>query len=222
MVRPEATPHRSAGRHAARERPLAQALTIQCGKRKGKREARISPEARAYWERLGVERAALYLFLVCTGLRKGEAEAVEVRHLTLDGEHPRVELPGAATKNKESCSVPLAPVLVTALKEWLAMTGKSGTDRLFTVVDELVRTLRKDLEWAGIPYKDAQGRCVDVHALRHTCCTWLARHGVHQRAAQAHMRHKTAHLTSQVYTDVSQLDQASVLKAFPESKERPG
>ena len=38
--------------------------------------------------------------------------------------------------------------------------------------------LRKDLEAAGIPHRDASDRVADFHALRHTFITRVARPGV--------------------------------------------
>ena len=74
---------------------------------------------------------------------------------------------------------------------------------LFTVPDELVRILDRDLVAAGIARRvevdgkwkidkrDERGRTVDVHALRHTFGTLLSKGGVAPRTAQAAMRHST-------------------------------
>jgi integrase len=94
-------------------------------------------------------------------------------------------------------------------------TGKKGSDRVFRVPAELVKILKRDLALAGIPYRDDQGRTVDVHALRHTTATLLSRAKVPPRVAQKIMRHSDVKLTMQVYTDVGQLDEAEAVAARP-------
>ena len=113
--------------------PLAEALTIRRGKRKGQRLARVRPEVQAELERLGRERALMYKTLVLTGLRRGELEALEVRHLVLEGEKPHLRLPGSATKNRKEARLRCIPTLAEDLVEWVRGTGKKGTDRVFVV-----------------------------------------------------------------------------------------
>jgi integrase len=62
---------------------------------------------------------------------------------------------------------------------------------------------------------DDRGYTVDVHALRHTFGTHLAK-GVLPRTAQAAMRHSTIQLTMNLYTDPRLLDVASALHSLPQ------
>ena len=199
----------------ARERPVTEALTIRRGKRKGLLVANVRPEVRAELERLGWERALMYKTLVLTALRRGELEALEVRHLSLNGKRPRLILPGSLTKNGEEASLPLMADLATDLKAWLAATGRKGSDRVFRVPLELVKIMKRDLKAAGIPYRDERGRTLDVHALRHTTATILSRAKVSPRVAQEFMRHSDIKLTMQTYTDPRLLDEAEALAALP-------
>jgi integrase len=201
---------------ATRERPLAAATTIKRGPRRGQRGARIRPETREAIERIGWEHSLIYKTLVCTGLRRGELEELEVRHLILCGPRPCLILPGSATKNRETADIPLRADLVDDLKQWLKATGKSGSDRVFKVSPDLNKLLKRDLKWAGIPYKDQHGRTIDVHALRHTTATHLSRAKVAPRIAQGFMRHHDVKLTMQTYTDPGLLDEAEALAALPE------
>ena len=137
---------------ATRKRPLEAALTIKRGDRRGQLAASIRPETRAAIERTGWEHSLIYKTLVYTGLRRGELEALEVRHLTLAGRRPCLTLPGAATKNRKGADLPLRADLVVDLIEWLRVTGKAGTDRVFQVSPDLNKLLKRDLKWAGIPY----------------------------------------------------------------------
>jgi integrase len=202
---------------AARERPLVEVTTIRSGRRKGERVAGPRrPETRAKAERLGWERALLYKTLVCTGLRRGELAALEARFLTLDGPRPCLTLPPSLTKNRQEASLPLRADLVRELGEWLKATGKGGADHVFKVSRNLYKILRRDLALAGIPYRDGQGRTIDVHALRHTTASHLALAKVPPRLAQEFMRHSDIRLTMQTYSDIEPLDEGEVLAALPE------
>jgi len=54
---------------------------------------------------------------------------------------------------------------------------------------------REDLAAAGIEREDAEGRVVDLRALRHTSATWLAVMGTHARTAQMLARHAAIETT---------------------------
>jgi integrase len=157
----------------------------------------------------------IYKTAVLTGLRRGELEALEVRHLTLAGPRPCVALAGADTKNRQGADLPLQADLAEDLKRWVEATGKAGVDKLFRVPVELVKILKRDLQLAGVAYKDEHGRAFDVHALRHTTATFLGRGKVTPRVAQGFMRHSDIKLTMQTYTDPRLLDEAEALAALP-------
>ena len=72
-----------------------------------------------------------------------------------------------------------------------------------------VHTFKKDLAAAEIPFHDARGRRVDIHALRKTFGTLLASGGVAPRVAMELMRHSDLKLTTNLYTDSSQLPLAA-------------
>jgi len=79
----------------------------------------------------------------------------------------------------------------------------------------LLRTLNRDLAAAGIPKVDAQGRTVDVHAMRHTFATLMARSGVMPATAQKLMRHSDIRLTMNIYTHLDLADTAGAVAALP-------
>jgi integrase len=76
--------------------------------------------------------------------------------------------------------------------------------RLNAEVDQ--RKKRRAIERIG---KD--GRCVDVHSLRKTFGTMLARAGVPLTTTQRLMRHSTPVLTAKLYIDVDPLDMVQAL-----------
>jgi integrase len=201
---------------AARERPVAQSEVFHKGRRRGERGMQLRPETRARLERNGRERALIYKTLALTGLRRNELRALEARHLTLDGPRPCLTLPGTATKNRMEADIPLRADLAANLRTWLADEGKGGADRVFNVPKWLVEALKRDLAWAGIPYRDNRGRAVDIHSLRYTTATLLALGNVPPKIAQEFMRHHDIRLTMDIYTDVQQLNEAAALAALPD------
>jgi integrase len=202
---------------AARNRPLREICTVRSGRNKGEvLHFAGRPDVRAKAKRLGWERSLIWKTLVCTGLRRNELKALEVRHLILTGSRPCLMLPGFATKNKEATDLPLRADLVTDLAEWIKTTGKTGTDCVFSISANLFQILRRDLALAGIPWKDDQGRTIDVHAMRHTTATHLARAKVTPRVAQQFMRHARIDLTLKTYTDLGLLDEREALDALPD------
>ncbi len=65
------------------------------------------------------------------------------------------------------------------------------------------RELDRLLELADVPKRDEQGRTVDLHALRHTFATRLARSGVELVHAQKLLGHSDPKLTAGVYTHLA-------------------
>jgi len=93
--------------------------------------------------------------------------------------------------------------------------AKGGGKGEYVFVVPTIETFRNDLERAGIPYKDAQGRFADFHSLRVTFCTNLQKAGVPQRVAQEIMRHSDLKLTAKVYTDTASLHTWSAIEKLP-------
>lgn len=80
------------------------------------------------------------------------------------------------------------------------------------------RTLRLDLEKAGIPYQDEMGRYADFHSLRYTWGTYLQRNGVNSRVARELMRHSDRKLTDKIYTDSNLLPLGEVVRNLPDEE----
>jgi hypothetical protein len=84
-----------------------------------------------------------------------------------------------------------------------------------------MRDLKPDLARAGIPYKDEDGRQADLHALRMTFGTTLAKAGVAPRTAMQLMRHTDLRLTMSVYTDPTLLDMGGAVESLPDFSRPP-
>jgi integrase len=152
----------------------------------------------------GHDRADLYAFLAGTGLRINEVRQLNVAYLDLDSPVPVVRLSAATTKNRREDVIPLRADLVAMLRRRIALLRPD--DRVFNVPADLIRRFHADCKRAGIARRDGRGRQVDLHALRTTFGTNLARAGVPPKAAQILMRHSDIRLTMGVYTDPALFD----------------
>ena len=85
----------------------------------------------------------------------------------------------------------------------------------------MAKTLRMNLQAAGIPEKDDAGRIVDFHALRYTTGTFLAAAGVHPKVAQSLMRHSDINLTMIRYSHVLIGQEAAAVAALPDLASPP-
>ena len=206
---------------AGQERPLSEALTIRCGKNRGKPLAKVGDHERQRLERLGQERALVYKFMMLTGLRRGEVASLTVNAICLDENNPYVQVEGKHAKSGRAATLPLRGDLADDLRKHVARLAEAPGShvapetRLFNVGRNFLRTFNLDLAAAGIAKRDAQGRTVDVHGLRHTFATLLARKGVTPSVAQKLMRHSDIRLTMNTYTHLDLADTASAVAALP-------
>ena len=76
--------------------------------------------------------------------------------------------------------------------------------------------LRKDLDAAGIPYQDEDGRYADFHALRHTFITNLALGGTAPKVTMDLARHSDINMTMSRYSHTVLEDRAKAVQALPD------
>ena len=206
---------------AAQERPLRDVLTIRRGRNKGKPLAKVSDKERRRLRRVGQERALVYKSMMLTGLRRGEAAALTTDALHLDEASPYVHVEGKHAKSGRAATLPLRGDLADDLCKHIARLAKANGGKvspdvpLFDIRRNFLRTFNLDLAAAGIAKRDAQGRTVDVHSLRHTFATLLARNGVSPSIAQKLMRHSDICLTMNLYTHLDLADTAGAVAALP-------
>jgi integrase len=217
---------------AARERPLHEIRVINRGPNKGQLGAKPSVRSVAQATTIGHERALIYKTLALTGLRKGELASITLARAVLDDERPHLLLSAADEKARRGARIELRDDLAEDLRGWVrdrlerarrAAAAKGHTPplrlepsaKLLEVPTALVKILDRDLEFAGIAKQDDLGRTVDVHALRHSHASHLARAGVPLRTAQAAMRHSDPKLTANSYQDPHLIDVRGALDALP-------
>ena len=78
-----------------------------------------------------------------------------------------------------------------------------------------MRILDRLLDRAGIAKVDAQGQKLDIHALRTTCATRLARCGVALVITQRWLGHSDPKLTAQHYTHLDVEDLRAAVERAP-------
>ena len=158
----------------------------------------------------GHDRYCIYLTAALTGLRANELRTLHRRDIDL--ERATVGVLATNTKNGRAAELPLHPMLVTALREYVTTKELDGSDRLFPRFWRQAEMLKRDLKAAKIPYADAEGRVFDFHALRGQFATMLARADVSLKKAQALMRHSTPTLTANIYTKLTTGELASSIE----------
>jgi integrase len=149
--------------------------------------------------------------MMLTGLRRNEVASLTVGALHLDESSPYVVVERRHAKSGRGAMLPLRADLADDLRKHIAAKGAAQGAPLFHLGRNFLRTFNLDLAAAGIAKRDAQGRTVDVHSLRHTFATLLARGGVSPTVAQKLMRHSDIRLTINTYTHLELADTAGAV-----------
>lgn len=176
-----------------------------------------------------VPRRPLLLFLIATGARW--SEAVSTRWLDFDARDCAMTLRSTTTKTQKTRTIPLHSSVVEALTNLRASEAaklgraprrdapvfRSPEGATWTSEGRwnFRRYLRVLMREAKIEYRDATGRVVHTHALRHSFATMLARAKVPISTAKALTGHSTTALLLDVYTHVSTEDARAAINSLP-------
>jgi integrase len=157
---------------------------------------------------------AVYATAYYAGLRRKELNKLKLGDFRLDCPRPFVRVPGIAAKNGETQDVPLHMALVAILQShW--PEGIAPFAWAFYGHVPNMETWRRDLERAGIPYKDAEGRRFDFHALRMTLNTHLREVRVGLEDRMAILRWSDPRLAGETYMDERQINVAAEIAKLP-------
>jgi len=164
------------------------------------------------------------------GLRRNEARSVTWADIDLQNGSLTTRPYWKGNKNGREETLPLTPGLHEALQVWRLKCPGDDTSKVVKMTDRFLRSFDDDLVAAGlakrVPFddkgeiipvnaqgqpartpakwilekRDAAGRVVDCHALRHTFGTRLGRMpGVDPKSVQTLMRHSDPRLTFGIY-----------------------
>ncbi len=161
----------------------------------------------------GPERALFYHFLAETGIRVSEARSLTGASFRLSAKPPTVVVLAAYSKHRRDDTLLLRAELAAKLKSFLS--GKTPTAAAFKLPDRPVKLLKRDLAAAGIPYVDDANKFADLHSLRHSFISNLARAQVHPNIAKELARHSTITLTMDRYTHCRLEDQQEAIERLP-------
>jgi integrase len=196
------------------------------------RTIRGGTQGTAYDQRRRPERipqGPLFRFLVESGARWGETR--QVTWADLDVTACRLTLRPATTKNRRGRVLPLKQSLVDELQGLLAVQHRvlgrapRKEDLVFLTPHGLPwkpdtgnvrRLLYPILRAAGIEPVDGQGEHVDVHSLRHTAATRLARAGWPMAKLQRFMGHQDPRTTQRYYDHLEVEDLEAAMAGVPE------
>ncbi len=162
----------------------------------------------------GKRHELIYATLQQTGLRVGELRKMIWADFDLEQKQFRVR--AEISKNRRQATLPLHPALAERLKEWKRRHPALETSSALMVPKGFLRIFDDDIAAAGIEKRDAAGRTLDLHALRHTFGTRLCESGVDPKTIQILMRHSSPVLTLGVYLHSDQDRMAKAIEALPE------
>jgi len=160
-------------------------------------------------------RKIVYQTALCTGIRRGEMEALEWGDLDLDTAAPVIKLRASTTKNGRAAVLPIYAKLAEELKRHRPASW-APSDSVFADTIPSMEVFKNDLKAADVPFIDDQEQRIDFNALRKTYCTNLARSGVNPWLAMKLMRHSDIHLTTKVYTDAGKLPLRESIGRLPD------
>jgi integrase len=176
-----------------------------------------------------VPQGPLLRFLIESGARWSETR--QIAWADLDVDRCRVTLRPATTKNRRGRVLPLKPSMVEELQGLLAthhaVLGRAPTRDGLVFLTPRGRVWREDTGnvrrllnpiWAAarIPKRDEQGESVDIHSLRHTAATRLARAGWPMAKLQRFMGHQDPRTTQGYYDHLEVDDLEEALGMVPE------
>jgi integrase/recombinase XerD len=220
-------------RHARRDFSPEELARLLDGARQSPKTVRCLP---------GIDRHFLYLTACATGFRVSELASMTPGSFALDVDTPTAKVQATCTKNRKEAVQPLPLDVAQALRDylrgkpvaapvwpdnpkapaesWRLHAAEMIRHDLCEAREKWLRTFQDARQQAEaeqtdfLGYRDADGRCADFHALRHTFITMVGKAGVSPREHQDLARHSTYALTSR-YSHSRFYDLAAAVQALP-------
>lgn len=149
--------------------------------------------------------------LILTGLRKGEAAALQYKDIlddatiinvtkSFDYKTNKVKLPKTQAGIRQ---VPIPSMIQDELRKRIA--AHKPTDFVFEKytggqhsINSWNKLVKKSIKRSGVEFT--------LHQLRHTCCTIYYYSGIDVKEAQAYMGHSSVRITLDIYTSIENSD----------------
>jgi integrase len=163
----------------------------------------------------GADRLVLYTLAANTGFRANELASLTPGSFALTGRTATVTVAAGYSKHRREDVQPLRPDVAEMMRQYLAGRPAGSPVWPGNWTGSSAQMVRRDLEAAGLPYRDEAGKVFDFHSLRVQFVTALARNGVHPKEAQTLARHGSITLTMDHYTDLGLSDLSGALDKMP-------
>lgn len=205
----------------------AASVKLPKGLPKGKRTAPTEKEMEVVFNSIDIPFGFFPFFLLCTGLRKSEALALEKKDINwktkeiriekeliyIDGSNPSVKRPKTEAGVRE---VPIITVLEKPLAEYLEnIKGQ----KLFPAAKSNRNPgggymTEKGYDVAWKKYCDLTGLNITAHQLRHGTATLMFESGVDVYTAQKVLGHANVSTTMEIYTELRDKQKDKSIKKF--------
>ena len=159
----------------------------------------------------GAERALIYRLAVESGLRFNEVRTLRVSDF--DFVNNTVEVRDENEKSRRGAVLPIRKSTADMIKDFLQNKTPQATAFL---LKKGYLMIKKDLEAAGIEYRDETGRFADFHSLRHSTASLLIQTGANPKVIQSLMRHTDINLTLSKYTHLYAGQQRQTMESMPD------
>lgn len=210
-------------------RNVARGVTLPDDDEEPEKEIFTEEEWQAFYDAIDKHYRPLTLFLIATGVRIGEATAVQVRDIDLSGARPTVKIQRAWKKGKrnarqlgsvKSKAGKRTILLPEELHDDLARLVRGRDARAFLFVGPRGAVIHpnnfRERQWARAKAAAGITKEVTPHSLRHTSASWLLGSGVAPNVVQHRLGHESLATTSKVYAHL--LTDAQVAAAQVTSK----
>ena len=150
----------------------------------------------------GEDRAMLYLLSLRTGLRRRELKTLTPNAFDFSQSPVIVSIQAENSKHRHLDYLPLPDDVGQAFHEYLTDKPLDTPIWPSSWWQKSAKMIRQDLEHAGVPIEDNQGRVLDFHSQRTTFITNLSRAELPPALAQKLARHSDLKLTMGTYTQL--------------------
>ena len=182
----------------------------------------VSEAGEPFKSMTGPMRSLCYRLAVASGLRYAEIGSTFPESFDWNSSPATVTVRACYAKNGQTATLPIPDDLATDLAAYVAQ--RPPGEPIFPLPhDKGAAMVRKDLEAAGILYRDAAGRVFDFHSLRCQMATLADAAGISPRVVQRLMRHSKLEMTGR-YTRPRTVDidaAASMLPSLKPDRDEP-